>query len=168
MTTKRVCAIAAMDEQRVIGYKNGLPWKIKEDMERFKALTVGHTVMMGRKTFESLPDKYRPLPDRKNIVISQDPNLEHKIGVLVFNDPLSCIKNFRKGLIDTPSNMLWIIGGESIYRVTKSEWDEVYLTLVQGEHEGDAFFPEFEDEFIQIENEFQPMCNFLMYKRLMQ
>ena len=69
----RVLVIVAMDEGRVIGFENKLPWHITEDMKRFAQLTTGHTVLMGRKTYQSLPDKFRPLPNRKNIVVTGKP-----------------------------------------------------------------------------------------------
>ena len=81
----KVAAIVAMSENRVIGINNSLPWYLPEDLKRFKKLTTGCPVIMGRKTFESLPTKFRPLPDRRNIVISSNSKME-SLGVEVFSD----------------------------------------------------------------------------------
>lgn len=150
----RIAAIAAMDEDRVIGKDNSLPWRIPGDMKRFAALTTGHSVLMGRKTYQSLPDKFRPLPGRTNIVITRDPAaLRGEKGIEVALSPEGFIESVKNGDIILQSDKLWIIGGEQIYRATLPFWDEVCLTLVKGRHPGDAFFPEFESSFRVAEQE---------------
>ena len=150
----RFIAIVAMDEKRVIGNKNALPWNIPEDMRHFSKLTKGHSVLMGRKTYESLPEKYRPLPERLNMVITRDPSkLKVPPGVLVFRSPSECIEACRQGDVALRSEIVWIIGGSEIYQETMDEWDEVYITRVEGTHEGDAFLPEFESSFELVERE---------------
>lgn len=166
----RISAIAAMDEGRVIGRENQLPWHIKEDMHRFKKLTSGHAVLMGRKTFESLPPSYKPLPHRKNIVVSRDAELRESISesyadVEVWGSVVECIKAYQTGRSTLPTNLLWIIGGEQIYRETLKFWDELYLTLVHSKHEGDAFFPEFESAFELKESEEHVGFSFKHYIR---
>lgn len=150
----RIFAIVAMDDKRVIGYKNELPWRIPEDLKRFSTLTTGHAVLMGRKTYQSLPDKFRPLPGRLNMVITRDPsNLDVPPGVLVFQAPIECIKACQHGDIALPSDKLWIIGGAEIYRETQAFWDEVFITRVKGDYQGDTFLPEFESGFELVERE---------------
>lgn len=152
--TARIKAIVAMDEGRVIGIDGKLPWKLPEDMKRFAALTTGHTVVMGRKTFESLPAKFRPLPNRKNVVFSR--NLEGfpvLPGVEAWASAEDFFKACRNATIKLPSDQVWVIGGSDIYRATMRFWDELYLTRVSSKHNGDAYFPEFENDFERIEIE---------------
>lgn len=166
--TVKVCAIAAMAENRVIGRGPEIPWKLPEDMRRFAGLTTGHTVLMGRKTFESLPPRFRPLPGRSNVVATRSPTLLAEYG----EDVQSCesavgfIESVRGGKTALCSPILWIAGGAEIYRVTAPYWDEVFLTLVQGDFEGDAFFPEFEERFSLTESEDHGRFCFRRYKRL--
>ena len=155
-------AIVAMDDARVIGVKGGLPWKLPGDMKRFAALTKGHSVVMGRKTFDSLPPKFKPLPERKNIVISR--SLKTLSGAEVWGLPDECIRHYRDHPELLPSSTLWIIGGDQIYKETIAEWDEVYLTRVPGVHEGDAWFPAFEERFELVSEEMGEGCTFLQYR----
>ncbi len=144
----KVIAIAAFDEARVIGKDGELPWKIPEDFRHFASLTKGHTVLMGRKTYESLPPAFRPLPQRCNVVVTRNvQSLANEDGILLRSCPRGFIEDCRSGKEALQSDVLWVIGGEEIYRVTKDLWDAAEITRVQGRHEGDAFFPEFEDDF---------------------
>jgi dihydrofolate reductase len=145
----KLCAIAAMDAERVIGLNNQLPWKLPQDLKRFAALTTGHTVLMGRKTYQSLPGRFRPLPQRKNIVISRGTRQAILLpkDVELWNDPRAFLDSCRDGTTKLPSEKIWIIGGAELYAATQALWDEVYLTRIDGRHEGDAFFPAFESKF---------------------
>ncbi|MCO6430916.1 MAG: dihydrofolate reductase [Deltaproteobacteria bacterium] len=158
-----VSAIVAMDEGRVIGRDNALPWHLPDDMKRFSKLTRGHTVLMGRKTFESLPPKYRPLPERKNVVVSR--HLTVAEGTDVVDSPEKFINQCKQGMIALPSEKLWVIGGEQIYRAAMPLTDEIYLTLVEGRHDGDAFFPSFEEDFKLAEDEKHEGYSYRLYKR---
>ncbi len=160
--TIRVCAIAAMDEGRLIGREGKLPWNIPEDMKHFSSLTMGHTVLMGRKTFESLPAKFRPLPGRKNVVISRNSKLE---GVEVWDSLEKCLESYRSGAIPMSGDKLWVIGGAEIYKATLNFWDELYLTLVHSKHTGDAFFPVFESSFELVEEDKREGYSFQKYIR---
>ena len=124
--------IACIAKNRAIGYKNQLLYSIKEDLERFKQLTTGHTILMGRKTFESLP--HGALPNRKNIVIThQDIRLE---GCEVYN-------SIEEALAVSDDECIYIIGGESIYQQTIDKADKLFLTLVDDYPENaDTYFPE--------------------------
>jgi dihydrofolate reductase len=162
----RVCAIAAMDEGRIIGANGGLPWRLPEDLKRFAALTKGHAVVMGRKTFESLPPAYKPLKDRKNIVVTRDSaTVADYPAVTVWGDLKAGLSRCRTGAEDLPSDIVWIIGGGEVYKATLPEWDEVYLTLVSGRHVGDAMLPEFEDDFELVEREDREGYAFLRFVR---
>ncbi|MGC9450686.1 MAG: dihydrofolate reductase [Oceanipulchritudo sp.] len=128
-------AIAAMSENRVIGYRNKLPWHIPEDFEWVKQCTRGHAIAMGRKTFESMG---RPLPERENIVISRS----------VSEIPGCTVLPSLKALEEYPTDReIWIFGGAEIYAQALHRISELYLTIVKGTYEGDAFFPPFEDQF---------------------
>lgn len=122
--------IVACSNNYGIGKDNKLLWYIPEDLKRFKKLTTGHSVLMGRKTWDSLPEQYRPLPDRENIVITSKKDVDIK-GATVYND-LNLIPLRKK---------LFIIGGAEIYRQTIEYADIIHMTQVHVEVEADAFFP---------------------------
>ena len=132
-----IIIIAAMAENSVIGKNNALPWSLKEDMVRFRELTLGWPCIMGRKTWESLPK--RPLPGRLNIVVSQSlsavTTLETTAHFLVFPSLQDAIKHcdgFEK---------VFICGGASIYREALEFATAIELTLIHRNYEGDVFFP---------------------------
>ncbi len=128
-------AVAAMSANRVIGYENKIPWKVKGDLKFFKDLTMGHTVVMGRKTWDSLGD-YAPLPGRQNIVLSR------KFVI--------CPGAFILGgesVLDGLDGTVFIIGGEEIYKLLLPRCESLYLTVLNDSYEGDAFMPEFEHLF---------------------
>lgn len=155
-----------MDEGRVIGYENSIPWKVPGEQKRFAQLTTGHTVLMGRKTYESLPDRYRPLPNRKNVVATRNPEgLDLPEEVEICGDPKEYIQMVQAGQCEIPTDLLWVIGGAGIYEATVDLWDEVNLTVVDGKHEGDTWFPEFEKDLSLVETEEGDGCSFLLYKR---
>ncbi len=141
--------IVAVSENNVIGFKNKIPWRIKEDMQRFKELTLNHPVIMGRKTYESIPLKFRPLPERKNIVLSRDLNSKAKTGNFCINLPGSQInediyiaRNIEEALELAENKDSYIIGGEKIYESFLPLVNKIELTKVHNSYEGDAFFPE--------------------------
>ena len=125
--------IVAIAENYAIGKNNDLLWHIPEDLKRFKRLTTGHTIIMGKKTYESLPK--RPLPGRRSIVITDDPKdqFEGCITVLSIDE---AIKQ------SDPSVENFIIGGASIYRQLLPLADRLYLTKVHRSFDGDVYFPE--------------------------
>ena len=151
-----------MDEDRVIGSKGGLPWNIPEDLKHFSALTKGHTVLMGRRTWDSLPARFRPLPGRKNIVVTRSGDIP---GVEVWADIEKCLQAYRSGQACLQGSILWVIGGAEIYRQTTDMWDELFITYVEGHHEGDAFFPEFQSKFRLIEENRRDGYAFRRYAR---
>ncbi len=145
----KIHAIVAMSENRVIGARGAIPWRLSGEQRRFAELTSGDAVLMGRKTYESLPVKARPLPGRLNIVISSSPRAaELSSGVVCSSSLQSCMELFSSGVLTFGKGILWIIGGEEIYRQTFIYCDELFLTRVKGVYDGDAYFPEFESEFV--------------------
>ncbi len=144
----KITAIAAMDKGRVIGMNNQIPWHLPDDLKRFSQLTKGHTVLMGRKTYFSLPPAYRPLPGRKNIVLSRHASeLKLPAEVEVWSSADEFFSACKTQQLVLPSKLLWVIGGEQVYKATMRYWDELRLTLVDAQYRGDSFFPCFEDAF---------------------
>lgn len=132
-------AIAAMSLNRVIGNGNKIPWHLPEDFKWFKQITTGHTLVMGRKTFESIG---RPLPNRKTIVVSRGA-FSHA-GVTTIPDLQALDVNAEPGEV-------FICGGAQIYEQTLPLCSDLFLTLVKRTVDGDALFPAFEDRFEPIE-----------------
>ena len=135
MKTPQIVHIAAITKNHAIGEKGDLLFKIKEDMSRFKALTLGSTVLMGRKTWESLPEKFRPLPLRTNMVVSRNPDYKAP-GATVFTD-------IEHALSEVVTNKVFVIGGEEIYKQTIELADVLELTIVDTVMSADAFYPKF-------------------------
>lgn len=125
-----ISIIVAMSKNRVIGRDNDMPWHLSNDLKNFKRITMGKTVVMGRLTYQSIG---RPLPDRKNIVLSR--NLVDK-NVLIFNN-LQELLNFLKD-----EDEVFIIGGEDIYCQTINKANKIYLTTIDKEIIGDKYFPD--------------------------
>lgn len=128
-----IAIVVAQGSNRVIGAGGELPWRLPTDMRRFRELTTGHPVVMGRKTFESIPDRFRPLPDRRNIVISSNPDYSAE-GAEVFGSLDAAL-----GACD---RRCFVIGGGQIYELATPLADRIYLTDVEAAPPGDAFFPE--------------------------
>ncbi len=127
-----ICIIAAYDKNRVIGRDGALPWSLKKDMERFKNITFGHTVVMGRKTYDSIG---HPLKNRRNIVFSRN-------GLFSAEGCEKC-DNVDDILNLAKNETVFIIGGESIYRLFIEYADILYITEIDALFSGDRFFPEF-------------------------
>lgn len=153
-----------MDDDRVIGNLGKLPWKLSHDMIRFKNLTTGHAVVMGRKTWDSLPPKFRPLSNRLNFIVTRDGNLVAQgEGVFVVKSPLDAITLAAKKL--PAESRIWIIGGSEIYNQTLALCDELEVTHVFGSHKGDVYFPHFEKDFVESSREVGEGCEWVVYKR---
>lgn len=131
-----ISAIAAMSENRMIGQDNKLPWHVPEDLKHFKDTTRGKPIIMGRKTFESLGCK--PLPGRKNIILTRSENYVVHEGVYVFSKLENAIEEAKKDEKDE----VFIGGGEEIYRLAMPLTDRIYLTIIHTTVDGDAKFPE--------------------------
>ena len=125
--------IVAMSKNRVIGDSNTLIWHLPEDLKRFKELTTGNTIVMGRKTYESIG---KPLPNRRSIIITRD--TEYSV------DGCEVVNSLEEALLLSNSDC-FIIGGGEIYRQAIDIADRIYLTLINKEFEGDTSFPELKD-----------------------
>ncbi len=143
MTDRQITMIVAVAENGAIGKDNNLLWHISGDLKRFKAITTGHSIIMGRKTYLSFPK--RPLPDRKNIILTTRDNTYE--GAFT-------AKNIEQALALCDSDEVFIIGGESIYRQFLPMTTKIYLTRVHRSYEADTFFPTLNmDEWETIETE---------------
>lgn len=127
--------IVAISSNNCIGKDNALLWNIPEDMKHFKDITNEHVVLMGKNTWESIPSKFRPLPNRKNIVVTRDKNYVVPESVEVYSSIEEALKKYK-------NENLFIIGGASIYKQTIEQADKLFITEVHKRVDGDAFFPE--------------------------
>jgi dihydrofolate reductase len=134
-----ISLIAALTENHVIGKNNDLPWHLPDDMKYFMKTTTGHVVIMGRKNYESLPPKFRPLPDRTNIVITRQNNF-HAPGCTTVNSLEAGIQVAKRA----NEKELFIIGGAEIFELSMPVADRLYLTEIKTELEGDTHFPKFD------------------------
>ena len=137
-----ISIIAAIDANRGLGKNNRLLFKILEDMKRFKKLTTGHVVVMGRKTFESIG---RSLPKRTNIVVTRD--AKYKAGGCIV---VHSLDEALEKATEIEKEEIFVIGGGEIYNQAIEIADTLYLTIVKGSYEADAFFPECESKFHEI------------------
>ena len=126
MSTNCLSILVAMAENRVIGHNNTLPWRLSADLKRFKALTMGHPIVMGRKTYESIG---RPLPGRANIVITRQ-NDYSADGLIVTNSVENAIKAAEQHC-DKNNREIFIIGGEKLFRQTLHLCHKLYITEIQ-------------------------------------
>ena len=131
----KISIIAAASEDMVIGKNNDLPWHLPTDLKKFKKITEDSFVIMGRKCWESIPEKFRPLPKRDNIIISRDPDYE-AVGATVINDLETIIRVFKN---DGEVGEVFIIGGAQIYKEAFKHADKLYLTQIFSEVEGDTY-----------------------------
>lgn len=162
----KVSIIAALSSNAVIGKDNDLLWRLPNDMNFFKLITSGHPVIMGRKTWDSIPEKYRPLPDRTNIILSTTLPIGYneKEGYHVV-DSVEHAMDFVEGLEQTVQETLvsnhqlevFVAGGGEIYKQFLGLADRLYLTEVETVVEGDTTFPEYsEEDFRPIFHAFTP------------
>lgn len=131
--TRTVIIVAAMTVGGVIGRNGKLPWHIPEELEEFRRITTGGTVVMGRKTWESLPQSVRPLPDRKNVVVTNDRNYQAPGAIVVHSLEEACAVSER----------VFVIGGASLYEQALSVADYLFMSVIFHPYEGDTHFPEF-------------------------
>lgn len=137
--TVRLSLIVAMAKNRCIGINNELPWKLPEDLKYFKQITNGKAIIMGRKTFESLG---RPLPNRTNIIMTQHRDWEGPIGTRVVHCLESAVALAEAVAVVNYQDEALVIGGAQIYTQLLPQVDRLYITQVDLEVAGDAFFPE--------------------------
>lgn len=133
--------IWAQADNGVVGYDNELPWRIPEDLARFRALTTGGTVVMGRRTWESLPPRFRPLPGRRNVVVTRDGSYDAPGADVVgsLEDALALADD------------IWVGGGAEIYAAAMPVAEALFITDVDGEYPGDAFAPTVGPDWVDAE-----------------
>ena len=130
--------IVAVAEKNVIGKDNALVWHLPADMKYFKETTLGHCVIMGRKNYESIPEKYRPLPNRINIIISRQKNYPAP-GAIVLASIEEAVEMAKK----TGEKECFIIGGAQIFKQSMHLVSKLYITKIYHSFDGDVFFPDF-------------------------
>lgn len=168
MLTPRINLIYAQSKNGVIGRDNTMPWYLPEDMVHFKTLTQGFPVIMGRKTWDSLPPKFRPLPDRLNIILTRSDEWQPEGAITV----TSLQEALEKA---TGASDVWIIGGAQIYEMAAPTADFAYVTEIHETYEGDTFAPELpEDQWQEYEStkildsSTGLKYRFVIYKRIAQ
>lgn len=130
--------IVAHDRNRLIGNQNQIPWHSKEDFRHYKETTMGHTLIMGNKTFESIGN---PLPGRKTIVLCFDPEYDAQ-GCEVCTDYRRLLDRYEKS-----EEVVYVCGGASVYALFLPYCEELIVSLIEGEYSGDTYFPEYEHLF---------------------
>jgi len=155
--------VTAISENRVIGKGGLIPWHIPPDLKWFNRLTTGHTVLMGRKTYESMG---KILPDRENIIITRKKNYKVE-GARVFHSLRKALNSLKK----EEKDKVFIIGGEEIYRATIGQAERLYITLVHISVEGDTYFPaiperKFQEVFREEHREYPTPFSFIIFERI--
>jgi len=133
----KLAIVAAVARGGVIGRGNRIPWRLPEDMAHFRELTTGHPVVMGRRTWESLPDRFRPLPERRNVVVTRNPGWSaegaERVGSL--EEALALLEGEPE---------VFVIGGAELYANALPRGDELLLTEIDADIDGDVYFPHWE------------------------
>ena len=146
----RLSIVVAMDDNRLIGSKNQLPWHLPADLAYFKKLTTGKSILMGRKTYDSIG---RPLPNRRNIVITRNSNIS-----IPGCEVVSSIDHALELTKEDPEVM--VIGGASLCEQLLPKINRLYITKIDGEFEGDVFFPKYDDfNWLEVSCESHPKDN---------
>ena len=154
-----IALIAAVSDNNCIGKNGSLPWNIPEDMKRFKEITRSKIVIMGRKTWESIPEKFRPLPHRLNVVITRQIDYPLPVGVERYN-------SIDEALTRHAADEVMVIGGAEIYAQTIDRADTLYITRIHQHVDGDAFFPAIDlHHWHEASREDHPEFSFLTYTK---
>lgn len=149
----RVSLVAAVARGGVIGRNGTIPWRVPEDMRRFRELTLGHPVVMGRLTWDSLPARFRPLPGRRNVVVTRDPAWQADGA-----ERAASLEDALRLLEGLPH--VFVIGGAQLYAAALPLADELLLTEIDVEVDGDAFFPAFDGAvFAEVSREHHVSAN---------
>jgi dihydrofolate reductase len=156
----RIILIAALNPRLLIGREGGLPWHYPEDLRHFKRSTLGHPILAGRKTYESF--QRRPLPGRPNLVLSRDPAYPVPPGVHLCRTLEQALEAARK----LGTGKLFVVGGAQLYRLTLPLADELLLTWVPDQVEGDTYFPRWEEtQWEEVESRREGVLRFATYRR---
>lgn len=157
---EKIAIVVAIGKHRALGKDNDLLWHIPDDLKRFKELTMGHPVIMGRKTWESIPKKHRPLSGRTNIILTRDSSYDAP-GALVVHSLEDALTEARKA---PGAEEIHIGGGAELYNELLPVVNRLYLTLIDDEKEFDTAFPEYETEFTKVLSEETREWNGLRYR----
>lgn len=163
-----IAMIAAVAENGVIGKDNDLAWSLPDDMKYFMNTTKGHYIVLGRKNYDSLPPKFRPLPNRTNVVITRQSDLQLE-GAHIVNTLEEAFEFCKKN----NQEKIFVIGGGQIYKLALPYADTLYITEVHHSFDGDTYFPEFDkNEWMEVSREPHGMderhlypFDFVVYKR---
>lgn len=154
-----IALIVAISQDGTIGDRGKIPWHIREDLQRFKRLTMGHPIVMGRRTHESIG---KPLPGRTNIVLTQKENLTVPSGVLTFVSLDAALNHCRQ----QNEEIVFIIGGSKVYEAALPLADKLFVTEVHRRVTGDTRFPDYDRrEWKETKREDGPECSFVEYAR---
>jgi dihydrofolate reductase len=155
-----ITLVAAVANNNYIGKNGELPWKIPEDMKHFRDITMGKTVLMGRKTWESIPKKFRPLPGRKNIVITRNQSYDKGGDVLIYHNIETALDNHAK------KEDIMVIGGGGIYEQTIDKADKLEITHVHQDVDGDTYFPKIDPSiWKEVSRQDHTNFSFVTYRR---
>ena len=148
----KTALIVAMDNERGIGKNNDLMWHLPADMKFFKETTSGHIVVTGRKNYDSIPERFRPLPNRENAVLTRNADYEAP-GALVFSSLDDCLKHYK----NETERIVFIIGGGQIYKEAMDSGviDEMFITHVNHVYGAETFFPAFDESEWNVETIFE-------------
>ena len=157
-----LAAMVAVSKNGVIGKDNALPWHYKRDLQYFKEVTYGHTVLMGRKTFDSIINKLgTPLPGRKNVVVTNNPTFSYPDVEVVLD-----LKEYIRLHQDTKEE-IFVIDGAQIFLETLKACDRLYITHIDKAYEGDVFFPNIDLSLYKIvKQESEDVLNFVVYEKV--
>lgn len=160
-----LCAIVAMAQNRVIGRNGKIPWHCPADLQFFKNITGNHPVIMGRKTYESIPEQFRPLPGRQNIVLTRNEEILQGRQHIRDADQTVWVRDRHEAMLvakttpvisrdpiddeDDGVEFVFVIGGAEIYRQFLPYMTCLYLTVIEGDYEGDAYFPEWPEDWVK-------------------
>ncbi|MDA3871569.1 MAG: dihydrofolate reductase [Candidatus Marinimicrobia bacterium] len=149
--------IVAMTKENIIGKDNNIPWHISDDLKLFKKNTINNTIIMGRKTYESIG---KPLPKRNNIVVSSKLKVDNEVKVCdTFEKAINLAENLGKDI--------FFIGGNQIYKSALKIADHIYLSLVKGNYSGNVYFPEYDKKDWQmIDSKEYDKFTFIRYRRI--
>jgi dihydrofolate reductase len=170
MEKPRISIIAAIGRNRVLGKDNRLLWNIPADLKRFKALTLGHPIIMGRKTYDSILETLgKPLPGRTSIVVTRQPLIEeeryHRSEYAESVEFASSLEEAIEKAKEAPgSEEIFLGGGGQIYGEAMPLVDKLYLTLIEDDKEGDSYFPAYETEFPKVMFDESHECEGLKYR----
>jgi len=161
----RLTLIAAVAENGVIGAEGGMPWHYPADLERFKETTMGHPVVMGRRTYESIASRLGgPLPGRTNVVLSRQADFGLPEGAVHAPDVEAALSAAETAL-EEHQETVYVAGGAAVYDQLLSEADELRITEIPERPDGDARFPEFGAEWVEVDRETAGELSFVTYRR---